>query len=325
MPQPHVLIADWFEDVEFACESFERAGVTWSLPAWRSPPPPRDEQHRQLLERIAAAPRIDAVLFGPAPIDAEVIDALPPTCKLLQRIGIGLDHVDQQRACDRGMVVRNTPEYCVEEVAVHAMAMLLSLHRQLYTTQQVLLSGRWRSLPPQPLECLSTLTLGIIGLGRIGRRLAEMARPLLARLAYHDPAAANPPNWIQPLALNDLLGQADMVSLHCPLTPDSRHMINAWTLALMKPTAILVNVSRGGLIDPLALAAALDASRLAGAGPDVHEPEILPDDSPLRHCQNAILTSHTAWYSRQATVDARTSAIHYTLEAIKNNTPEATL
>jgi D-3-phosphoglycerate dehydrogenase / 2-oxoglutarate reductase len=325
MSQPHVLIADWLDESAFDHESFARVGITWSLPAWRPPAPPLDEQHRQLLERIGAAPRIDAVLFGPAPIDAQVIDALPTTCKLLQRIGIGMDNVDERRARQRGIVVRNTPDYCVEEVAVHAMAMLLALHRQLDATQHVLRSGRWQSVPPQPLERLCTLTLGIVGLGRIGRRLAETMRPLKVRIVYHDPAATDPPDWIESLGLDDLLRRADLVSLHCPLTEENRHMIDARTLALMKPTAILVNVSRGGLIDSAALAAALDAGRLAGAGLDVYEPEVLPADSPLRHCQNTILTSHTAWYSRQAVLDAHTLAIQNVLEAITKNTREGTV
>ena len=223
---------------------------------------------------------MNAVLFGPAPMDAEVINALPPECKLLMRMGVGLDHVDLERARQRGIVVRNTPEYCVEEVAVHAWAMLLSLHRQLGATQQVLLSGRWTSVTPRPLERLSTLTLGIVGLGRIGRKLAEMARPWVARVVYHDPAVSDPPDWAEPLVLDELFRRADLISLHCPLTPESRQMIDARTLALMKPTAILVNVAHGGLVDAAALAAALDAGRLAGAGSTFMTPKYFRTTRP---------------------------------------------
>jgi D-3-phosphoglycerate dehydrogenase len=321
MAQPHVLVADWIDDFDFERETLERAGVSLSFPDWRPPAPPREEQRRQLLARIAVAPRIDAVLFGPAPIDATVIGALPSTCKLLQRMGIGLDNVDLERAKERGIAVRNTPEYCVEEVAVHSLAMLLSLHRQLDATQQVLRSGRWISVTPRPLERLSTLTLGLVGCGRIGRKVAELTRPLVGRVVYYDPIVSNSPDWAESLAADDLLRQADLISLHCPLTPENRQMINTRTLALMKPTTILVNVSRGGLIDAEALATAIDAGRLAGAGIDVYEPEVLPDDSPLRRCQNVILTSHTAWYSRQAVLDARTSAIQNILEQCGTNCP----
>lgn len=315
MSRPHVLVAECMEDFDAEYAVFEQAGVTLSFPEWRLPSPPREEQHRQLLARIAVAQRIDAVLFGPAPIDAEVIDALPSTCKLLQRMGIGLDNVDLQRAKERGIAVRNTPHYCVEEVAVHTMAMLLSLHRQLDATQQVLRAGRWISVTPRPLERLSTLTLGLVGFGRIGRRVAEMMRPLVGRIVYHDPIVSNSVDWAESAALDDLFRQADLISLHCPLTPESREMINARTLARMKRTAILINVSRGGLVDAEALAAALDAGGLAGAGLDVYAPEVLADDSPLRRCSNAILTSHTAWYSRQAVLDARRTSVQQILDA----------
>lgn len=318
MTQPHVLVADWvLQDFDVERELLDRAGVAWSLPSWQPPPPPREEQRRQLLDRIKTASRIDAVLFILAPLDSEAIEALPDTCKLLQRMGTGLDTVDMTCAQQRDIPVQNTPYYCLEEVAVHAMSMFLSLHRQLIATQDVLLSGRWVNVPPAPLERLSALTLGIVGMGRIGQKLAEMAKPFVARVVYHDPVATDAPDWAEPLALEDLYRQSDMVSLHCPLTPENHHMINAETLAMMKRTAILVNVARGGLVDADALAAALDAGRLAGAGLDVYEPEVLPEDSPLRHCRNALLTSHTAWYSRQALLDARTSAIQYILDAIE--------
>jgi D-3-phosphoglycerate dehydrogenase / 2-oxoglutarate reductase len=322
--QPHVLVADWIDESALDRESFDRAGITLSAPALGLPEPSCDEQHRQLLAWIAAAPRIDALLFGAAPVDAQVIDALPTTCKLLQRMGIGLDNVDLDRARQRGFVVRNTPNYCVEEVAVHAMAMLLSLHRQLDSTQAILRSGGWTSVTPQPLERLSTLTLGVVGLGRIGRKLAEMMRPMTARVVGHDPAAIGPPDWIEQLSLDDLFRRADLISLHCPLTPQNRQMIDARALALMKPTTILVNVSRERLMDLAALAAALDAGRLAGAGLDICEPELAPIDSPLRRCPNTILTSHTAWFSRQAIVDARTLAVQNILEAIGKKPREQT-
>lgn len=318
MNQPHVFVADWLiPDFAMESEAFQKANVSWSLPAWTPPPPPREVQHQQLLERIVAAPRIDAVLFILAPLDSDVIDALPSSCKLLQRVGTGLDTVDLDSSQRRGMMVKNTPNYCIEEVAVHATSMILSLHRQLDTTQRMLLDGKWSSLCPKPLERLSTLTLGLVGLGRIGRRMAETMRPLVGRVVYHDPLVKEAPDWAQHVALDDLFQQSDLISLHCPLTPDTHHLIGTRTLSLMKPTAILVNVARGGLIDPAALAAALNEERLAGAGVDVYEPEVLPADSPLRSCRNAILTSHTAWYSRQAVLDARNEAIQYVLAALR--------
>jgi D-3-phosphoglycerate dehydrogenase len=317
MTSPHVLVADWLmSDFDREAAALRQAGLTYSLPDWRPPPPSPEQQKSQLLARMAEAPRIDAVLFQLAPLDSTVIAALPEGCKLLQRMGTGLDTVDLDCAAQRGIAVRNTPFYCIEEVALHAMAMLLSLHRQLDATQQVLLSGRWVSNTPQPIERLSTLTLGIVGLGRIGRRLAEIMHPLVGRVAYHDPDTVHAPPWADALDLEDLLRQSDLISLHCPLRPETRHLIDERTLAWVKPTTILVNVARGALVEPNALAGALDGGRLAGAGLDVYEPEVLPGDSPLRRCRNAILTSHTAWCSRQAVLDARTAAIQYIIEAL---------
>ncbi len=278
------------------------------MPEWKSPPP-RDEQIRLLLARIPQTPRIDGVLFVLAPLPREVIDALPPTCRHLQRVGIGLDTIDLDATKARGMTVDNTPDYAIEEVAVHAMGMVLSLHRQFIATQSVLLGGQWKIRPPDPIERLSTLTLGLVGLGRIGRKFAEWMRPLVARVLYADPAVSSAPN-MESAPLEQVLRESDILSLHCPLVPQTRGLINAHALQLMKPTAILVNVARGGLIDADAVAAAVRGGRLAGLGVDVYEPEVLPPDSPLRSLgDRAILTSHTAWYSRQSVVDCRTQAI----------------
>lgn len=318
MMRPHILVADWLmPNFDLERQMFQRVGVSYCLPAWTPLPPPREQQRQELLSRIAAAPRIDAVLFQLAPLDAEVIAALPESCRILQRVGIGLDTVDREAAARRNIAVGNTPSYCTEEVAIHAMSLLLSLHRQLDTTQRHLLAGGWSTQPPGPIERLSALTLGIIGLGRIGWRFADYMKPLVGRILFHDPASHAVPRDLIPVGLEDLLCQSDFVSLHCPLVPETRHLLNASTLRLLKPTAIVLNVARGGLIDAEALADALNQDRLAGAGLDVFEPEVLAIDSPLRTCKNAVLTSHTAWYSRQALADARTEAIRGILERIQ--------
>ncbi len=320
MTQPHVLVADWLmPDFELEQELLEKAQVTWSLPQWRPPQPPRDEQRRQLVDRIQNAERIDAVLFQLAPLDRDVIDLLPDDCRLLQRIGIGLDTVDLERASQRDIAVLNTPDYCVEEVAVHAMSVLLSLHRQLNSTQQRLLAGQWSDRPPRTIERLSTLTLGLLGLGRIGRKLGEWMRPLVKQVIFFDPHVTQLPPWAEAVTLDELFKQSDLLSLHCPLVPETRHVIGEQSLRQMKPTALLANAARGGLVDAQALAAALAEDRLAGAGLDVFEPEVLADDSPLRSVKNVILTSHTAWHSRQSGIDARTTGIQNILSAVTQN------
>ena len=317
MERRNILVADWLvPDFEIEARLLGSKGITWSLPAWSPAPPPAEEQTRQLLERVHSTARIDGVLFMLAPLTAEVINALPATCKHLQRVGIGLDTVDIPTATARGITIGNTPDYATEEVAVHAMAMILSLHRQLDATQKYLLSGSWRIISPNPITRLSTLTLGLVGLGRIGNKLADLMRPLVKEILYADPAVQSAPPGLRKVELNDLLLSSDIVSMHCPLLRATTKLINASSLERMKKTALLVNVARGGLIDADALADALKHGRLAGAGLDVYEPERLLADSPLRVLPNVILTSHTAWYSIESVVDSRTQGIEKLISAI---------
>lgn len=318
MKPPHILVADWYSP-EFSIEEsvFQKLGWQYSLPAWKPPAPPAEEQERQLLERIAGTENITGVLFILAPLTARVIEALPASCKHLQRIGIGLDNVAMDVAKARGITVNNTPDYATEEVAVHAMAMILSLHRQLGITQKTLASGTWRIQPPKPVTRLSELTVGLVGLGRIGARFGTMIRPMVKRVSYFDPFVTSPPEGLTPASLEEVICDSDIVSLHCPLTPETKNLINQDRLAKMKPNAILINVSRGALVDAVALHAALSNGTISGAGLDVYEPEVLPQDSPLHSLDNIILTSHTAWYSEESKRDCRTQAVERLLAALK--------
>jgi D-3-phosphoglycerate dehydrogenase len=315
MGQPHILVADWpMADFEIERAFLKKNAITWSMPT--SQASSQEEEIEQLLARIHQAERIDGVLFVLAPLTAKVIAALPSSCKHLQRVGMGLDTVDIEAVLATGLTLSNTPDYATEEVAVHAMAMILSLHRQLDTTQQYLLAGNWRITPPSPVLRLSTLSLGLIGLGRIGRKLAALMRPMVGKLYYSDPADPSAPEGAERCDLEELLKKSDIVSLHCPLLPSTRKLMNARTIGLMKSNALLINVARGGLIDTEALVDALKHSRLAGAGLDVYEPEVLPADSPLRSLDNVILTSHTAWFSKHSVVDCRTQAVEQMIAAI---------
>ena len=312
----HVLVADWASgDLEAEKERLRRAGISlsWSGIVGTDS---ADEKRQKLKAAIQRTPQINALMFCIAPVDAEIVALLPDNCELLQRNGTGLDNVDLEAAAARGKVVRNTPQYCVEEVAVHAMGMLLALHRQLRSTQERLLRGEWSGKTDAPIRRLSTLELGVLGFGRIGRKLGELMRPLVQRVFYCDEVAAQV-DWAIQVPFEDLLQTADLVSVHLPLTPRTRHIINRRTLATMKDTALLVNVARGALVEPMALAEALDEGRLGGAGLDVFEPEILPADSPLRTAQNILLTSHTAWYSEDSVEDARIEAVESVIEFLQ--------
>jgi D-3-phosphoglycerate dehydrogenase len=196
--------------------------------------------------------------------------------------------------------VCNVPDYCIDEVADHSVGMALSLGRQLSQTDAVVRKGVWKILPPSPFRAFREMTFATAGFGRIARAVLARACPFGFKLAAYDPfvdeshfVAAG----IRKLSSEELFREADILSLHLPLTTETKHFINGKSLALMKGEAIVVNTARGRLIDTTALAEALATGKIAGAGIDVFEDEPLPADHPLRQAPNTLLTSHTAWYS----------------------------
>ncbi len=261
----------------------------------------------------------DALLVQWAPVTAAVIVQLKH-CRVIVRYGIGVDNVDIAAAKARGIPVCNVPDYCIEEVADHAMAMALSLVRQLPMLDRRLRAGTWKITPDHPMPALSNMTFATAGLGRIARAVLARARAFGCRLAAYDPYV--PPevfrsHSVTQLTMDELFKQADVLSLHLPLTPETRHLVHAATLAKMKPTSIVVNTARGGLIDTVALAEALQSGVIAGAGLDVFEPEPLPDRHPLRQCSNAILTSHVGWFSDQSVPKLQRLAAEEVVRALR--------
>lgn len=240
-----------------------------------------------------------ALMVQWAPVGARTFDALPEL-RIVSRYGIGLDMVDVEAATARGIAVANVSTYCLEEVASHTIATLLAVQRRLPALERSLRAGRWET----PVVCagvrrLSELTLGLVGLGRIAERVAAMARGLGMAVIAYDPLAPESPA-IERVTLDHLLARADAISLHCPLTDATRHLMNAERLAAMRPGSVLVNTARGGLVDSAALAGALDRGPLAGAALDVFEAEPLPAGDPLRGREDVLLTPHAAWYSDAA-------------------------
>jgi D-3-phosphoglycerate dehydrogenase / 2-oxoglutarate reductase len=316
MSKKNIFITDWVPlDYTIEEERLNKLGWTWEKPPKLKPTV--EEQEQDLIDRVKKAGPIDGILFSMAPVTAKVIAALPDNCVHIQRQGIGLDLIDQEAAKKRGITVGNTPEYAIEEVMVQALAMIFGLHRQIRETQLRLARGGWSGYPPKPIDRLSTLTVGLIGLGRIGRRVATAIKPFVKRVIFHDPVVTQAPEGLEAVALEELLRTADIVSLHCPLIPSTRHIINKESLAKMKKEAILVNVSRGALVDPVALDEALTNGTIAGAALDVYEPEVLAKESPLHKHDNILLTSHTAWYSKQSVIDCRIEAIEKLIAAVQ--------
>ena len=251
---------------------------------------------------IEACKDADAILVQWAPMPKEVIDALTQ-CRLIVRVGIGVDNVDLEAAAAKGITVCNVPDYCLDEVADHTMALALALARDLTRVDARIRAGTWKITPVGQVGAFANQTFATIGFGRIARKVHERARGFKFRPAAYDPyvsADEMREAGVERLELDDLLAQADILSLHSALTPETHHLISTKTLNQMKPSAIIVNTSRGGLIDSLALADALERGVIGGTGLDVFESEPLPDDHPLRKSPNTLLTSHNAWYSEQS-------------------------
>lgn len=224
-------------------------------------------------------------------------------CRVIARYGVGFDNVDVAAADEMGIAVTFVPDYCVEEVANHAMTLLLALHRHLIDFDARLRGGN----PGIPAEFvvprLSGCTLGVLGFGRIGAEVGRRARAFGLRIAAYDPYL--PEGTILaagavPVSLEEAIGESEFVSLHFPLNNSTRHVIDAAAIARMRPGAFIINVARGGLVDEEALADAIRSGRLGGAGLDVTEIEPLPADNPLRTLPGVILTPHVAWLSTGA-------------------------
>jgi len=236
------------------------------------------------------------------PVTRRVLENLP-RCRAVVRYGIGLDNVDLQAATDCGILVAHVLDFCTDEVSNHAIALLLALARRLIPLHRDAAAGRWRQPQAWTLAPVHGQTLGIVGFGNIGQAAARKARAFGLRLLAHDPYGD--PGAAEELGaalvpLGELLAESDYVSLHAPLTPGTRHLIGAAELAAMKPSAVLINTSRGPVVDEAALVEALTSGGIAGAGLDVFEEEPLPADSPLCRLENVILTPHVASVSPEA-------------------------
>ena len=236
-----------------------------------------------------------------APMTRAVQARLAPGAAVI-RYGVGVDNVDLAAARDLGVRVCNVPDYGIEEVADHAAAMALTLARQLKRFDQGIRSGEWRIAALAPdLPSLREATVGLIGFGRIAQALARrMASFGCHRIVAHDPHVpedAARAFGVELIPLDDVVAAANFLALHVPLLPETRGIIGRDAIRQLPPGAIVINVSRGGLVDESALAEALVAGRLAGAGLDVFETEPLDPDSPLRSAPNVVLSPHAAFYS----------------------------
>ena len=286
----------------------------------------------QLREAFRTA---DAVLFRRGRVTPEHIDQMQQ-CKIICTYAAGYDHIDVDAASAKGIMVANTPGYGNDEVADHALTLLFALTRRL--VPQVLdmaaavergdIAGAWNHFPYTPIRRIRGQTMGIIGLGRIGKTTAWKAQGLGMRVIAHDPyvpEAVAAVRGVPLVPLDELLRDADYVVIHALLTPETNKMIGARELALMKPSAYLINVARGKIVDHAALVEALKAGRIAGAGLDVVETEPPPVEllRQLIQFPNVLVTPHNAWYSEEAIEDRERIAAENVREALQGGIPEA--
>ncbi len=271
-------------------------------------------------EVLRAAEDADAILNTYLPWDAAAIHRLR-NCKIIARYGIGFDNVDLGAATSAGIVVTNVPDYSVEEVAAHALSLILASLRKVVVANEAVRSGTWSIDNFRPIRRLSTLTVGLLGFGRIARRIAAPLAALGADIIAHDPYLQGGPDMPPLLELETVLGRADILSLHLPLTDQTRGVIGADALARMKPGAILVNTSRGPLVDLDALAEALRSGHLSGAGLDVFDTEPV-DPQRIAGIPNLIVTPHMAYYSEEALAESQRKAATQVVKVLTGEPPD---
>lgn len=259
--------------------------------------------------KIAAAARdADAVMTRETRIPADAIAGMT-RCKVIVRYGVGVDNIDLAAARARGICVANVPDYGSVEVASHALALLMGVSRRLVQRDRAVRNGVWGVGAAEKMYSLQGRTLGIVGYGRIGRAFRQLCSGLgFGRTLVCDPFVTRPEDGTECVDLDTLCRESDVISLHAPMTRDNYHLIGAERLAMMKPTAILINTSRGGLVDEPALALALQTGKLFGAGIDVYEKEPPGTAHPFFGLANVIVTDHTGWYSEESLKDLQRKA-----------------
>jgi D-3-phosphoglycerate dehydrogenase len=274
-------------------------------------------------ERIAAAKDARVMVVSAAAI-TDAMCAGAPRLVGIVRTGIGLDTVDIPAATRHGVCVAHVPDFCYDEVADTAWALILAVTRKVLLADRHVRSGEWAPGAVMPVHTLRGRTLGLVAFGHIARKVAERARGFGVRTVAADPyvdAAAMRAEGVEKVSLDDLLAQSDIVSLHTPLTAETRGMIGTAAFARLKPGAVLINTSRGGVVDQAALIEALRSGRLSGAGLDVQVPEPPSKDSPLLRMDNVVLTPHFASTTVEAMRDLSAKVSRQVIQMLRGEWP----
>jgi D-3-phosphoglycerate dehydrogenase len=306
-----VVVTDWtFEDLRIEEEILHRNNVSLV-----------GKQCKNTEELLSLVSYADAVIAQFAKIDRNVIGAMRQA-RVIVRYGIGVDNVDLDAARRRNIPVCNVPDYCIDEVADHALAFVLASTRQVVPNTLHLKMGKWGLANPlDAMQAVKNLTVGIVGFGRIGREVVRRLMAFKCRVLVLDPAisaaeiSATGAEVAQ--SFEQLLAESDIISLHCPSTAQTRRMFNADAFGKMKRGAILINVGRGDLVDSAALLAALQSGTLAGAALDVFEPEPITKDNPILAMPNVVLSAHVASASPDAVRKLRETAAEIALKGVR--------
>jgi D-3-phosphoglycerate dehydrogenase len=307
-----VLITDYdFPDIALEQALYQAAGIELV-----------SAQCRTEDDVIAAADGCDGLLVQYAPVNARVFAACPQI-RIVSRYGAGFDTVNTADAREYGVWVANSPDYGVGEVATHALAMTLSLLRHLPWYDRDIRNGTWNFGSTGPIRRVSDLTLGILGLGRIGKRMAHIGRNSFKRVIACDPYIIDGdfPAYVERVGKEELFAQSDALSLHVPLNDETRNMVDASLLNRMKTGSVLVNTARGGLIRLDDLVAALDNGGLDGAALDVLPGEPPPADWPIVRHPRVVLTPHAAFYSTVAEKELRRKAAQNLVDWMRHGRP----
>jgi D-3-phosphoglycerate dehydrogenase len=312
------ILIDYDEDLfpppDWVGEELAGQGIEWIAGQHRTP------------EAVVEAARDCEVLLlqSVRPLLGRAVIQELENCRCIARLGIGYENVDLAAATERGILVCNAPTYCVDDVADHALALLMAGVRHVARQDRWIRAGRWDRTGARPARRMKGCTLGLIAFGRIARALAERVGGFGMTLLAYDPyldAETAARHGAQKVELDELLRRADLISVHCPLTDETRHLLSEREFGLMKEGVFLVNTSRGPVIDERALVGALGAGKVWAAGLDVFEEEPLPPDSPLRGFDNVILTPHVGANSEESVADLYRTGVQVTLDVYRGHWP----
>ena len=257
-------------------------------------------------------------------IDADVFDNAPDL-RVVVRYGIGLDTIDIPEATKRGIIVANVPDYCIDEVADHAMAHFMTLARKIPLSDRRVRAGEWSLAYVKPLKSLQSMRAGVIGFGRIGRAIARRLKAFGTEVVFADPMINAVSDGCEPVDLDTLFASSDAIFVQCPATPATRHLLCAGAFAKMEKCPIIINCARGEIVDTDAVVAALESGAIAGAGLDLLDDEdaVVKADHPLKRFENVTLTPHSAWFSDASIPNLQKRAAEEMAKALTGQRPSS--